>query len=91
MDNCSSGESSVGMYKLKEVMEKFCSDFLVSHLRKCNCALVGMATWRFSSHRKVMKSLLVGTGYKSLQSINDHDNHAHDYERSGVLIGLVGF
>jgi hypothetical protein len=49
MENCSSGESSVGMYKLKEAMKKFGSDLL--------------ATWRFSSHRKVMESLLVGTGY----------------------------
>jgi hypothetical protein len=28
-----------------------------------------MATWRFSSHQKVMKSLYVGTGHKSLQSV----------------------
>jgi hypothetical protein len=28
MKNCSSGETSVGMYKLKEAMEKFCSDLL---------------------------------------------------------------
>jgi hypothetical protein len=47
MDNCSSGETSVGMSKLKEGMEKFCSDLLASHPRKCDCALAGMATWRF--------------------------------------------
>jgi hypothetical protein len=64
MTNFSSGETSVGMYKLKEVMEKFCSDFLASHQRMCECALAGMATWRFSSCRKVMESLLVGKGYK---------------------------
>jgi hypothetical protein len=28
MDNCSSGETSVGMYKVKEAMKKFCSDLL---------------------------------------------------------------
>jgi hypothetical protein len=28
MENCSSGETSVGMYKLKEAMERFCSDLL---------------------------------------------------------------
>jgi hypothetical protein len=28
MENSSSGETSVGMYKLKEAMEKFCSDLL---------------------------------------------------------------
>jgi hypothetical protein len=47
---CSSGETSVGMYKLKEAIEKFCSDLLASHRWKCDCALVGMATWRFFSH-----------------------------------------
>jgi hypothetical protein len=91
MDNCSSGEISVGMYKLKEAMEKFCSDLLTSHQRKCDCALVGMAIWRFSSHRKVMESLLVDTGYKLLQSVNYHDSRARDYKRYGVLAGLVGF
>jgi hypothetical protein len=45
--NCSSDETSVGMYKMKEAIEKFCSDLLASHRRKCDCALVGMATWRF--------------------------------------------
>jgi hypothetical protein len=30
MENCSSGETSVGMYKLKEAMEEFCSDLLAS-------------------------------------------------------------
>jgi hypothetical protein len=53
----------VAMYKLKKVMEKFCSDLLPSHQRKCECALVSMVTWKFSSHRKVMESLLLGTGY----------------------------
>jgi hypothetical protein len=85
MDNCSSGETSVGMYKLKEDMKKFCSNLLATHQRKCVCALAGMATWRFSSHRKVMESLLVDIGYKPLQSVNYHDSHAHGYERSGVL------
>jgi hypothetical protein len=85
MDNYSSGEISVGMYKLKEDMKKFCSNLLATHQRKCVCALAGMATWRFSSHRKVMESLLVDIGYKPLQSVNYHDSHAHGYERSGVL------
>jgi hypothetical protein len=85
MEICSSGETSVDMYKLKESMEEFCSDLLASHQRKCECALAGMATWRFSSRRKVMESLLVGTGYKPLHSVNYHDNRAHGYEQSGVL------
>jgi hypothetical protein len=91
MDNCSSGETSVGMYKLEEAMEEFCSDLLASHQRKCDCALAGMATWMFFSHRNVIKSLLVGTGYKPLQSVNYHDSHGHGYEWSGILARLVGF
>jgi hypothetical protein len=79
------------MYKLKEAIEKFCSDLLASHQRKCDCAIAGMATWKFFSHRKVMESLLVGTGCKPLQSVNYHDSRALDYECSGVRIGLVGF
>jgi hypothetical protein len=79
------------MYKLKEDMEKFSSDLLASHQRKCDCALAGMATCRFSSHRKVMESVLVGTGYKPLQSVNYHDSRAHGYKRSGVIAGLVVF
>jgi hypothetical protein len=85
MENYSSGEISVGMYKLKEVIERFCSDLLASHQKKCECASVGMVTWRFSSHRNVMESLLLGTGYKPLQSVNYHDSRALGYERSGVL------
>jgi hypothetical protein len=91
MENCSSGETSVGMYKLKEAIEKFCSDLLASHRRKCDCALAGMATWRFFSRWEVTESPLVGTGDKPLQSVNYHDSCALGYERSGVLIGLVGF
>jgi hypothetical protein len=49
MANCSSGQTSVGMYKLKEAMKKFYCDLLDSHQRKCECALAGMATWRLSS------------------------------------------
>jgi hypothetical protein len=79
------------MYKLKEAMEKFCSDLLASHQKMCDCDLADMATWRFSSRQMVMKSLLVGIGYKPLQSVNYHDSRAHGYERSVVLIGLVGF
>jgi hypothetical protein len=33
----------------------------------------------------------MGTGYKHLQSVNYHDSRAHGYERSGVVVGLVGF
>jgi hypothetical protein len=44
MENCSSGETLVGMYKLKDAIEKFCSDLLGAHQRKCACALAGMAT-----------------------------------------------
>jgi hypothetical protein len=79
------------MYKLKKAIENFCSDLLASHRRKCDCALAGMATWRLFSRRKVMESLLVGIGYKPLKSVNYHDSRALSYERSGVLIGLVGF
>jgi hypothetical protein len=50
-----------------------------------------MATWRFFSRQKVIESILVGTGYKPLQSVNYHDSRAHGYERSGVLTGLVDF
>jgi hypothetical protein len=85
MENCSSGETSVGMYKLNEAIEKFYSDLLVSHQRKCDYALAGMATWRFFSHQKVMESLLLGARYKPLQSVNYHDSHALGYEWSGVL------
>jgi hypothetical protein len=38
-----------------------------------------------------MESLLMGTGYKPLQSVNYHDTCALVYEWSGVLTGLVGF
>jgi hypothetical protein len=31
------------MYKLKEGVEEFCSDLLVSHQMKCECAL---AAWQ---------------------------------------------
>jgi hypothetical protein len=79
------------MYKLKEAMEKFCSDLLAWHQRKCDWGLAGMATWRFCSHWKVMESLLVGTGSKPLWSVNYHDSHAYGYERSGDLTGLVNF
>jgi hypothetical protein len=81
----------MGMYKLKEAMEKFCSDLLASHQRMFDCALAGMAMWRSSNHRKVMKSLLVGTGYKPLQIVNYHDSHAQDFQLSRVLVVLVGF
>jgi hypothetical protein len=63
MANALASETSVGMYKLKEAMEKFFSDLLASHQRKCEYALASMATWRFSSRRKVMESLLMGTVY----------------------------
>jgi hypothetical protein len=38
-----------------------------------------------------MESLLVGTGWKPLHSVNYHDSRAHGYERSEILTGLVGF
>jgi hypothetical protein len=91
MKNCSSSETSVGMYKPREATKKFYSDLLTSHQRKRGCVLAGMATWRFFSHRKMMESLLMGTWYKPLLGVNYHDNHAHGYERSGVLARLVGF
>jgi hypothetical protein len=70
MDNCSSGEISVGMYKLKDAKEKFCSDHLVSHHRSM---IVPYRAWQhggFFSHQKVIKSLLMDTGHKPLQSVN---------------------
>jgi hypothetical protein len=82
MKNYSTGETSVGMYKLKKAMEKFCIDLLASQQRKCEYTLAGMVTWRFSSRRKVMESLLVGTWCKPLQSVNYHDRRAHGYEQS---------
>jgi hypothetical protein len=30
-ENCSSDETSVGMYKMREAIEKFCSGLLASH------------------------------------------------------------
>jgi hypothetical protein len=39
----------------------------------------------------MMKSLLMGTEYKPLQSVNYHDSRAHGYEWSRVLTGLVEF
>jgi hypothetical protein len=48
MEDCSSGETLVGIYKLKEPMEVFGSDLLASHQRKFDCVFVGMAIWRFS-------------------------------------------
>jgi hypothetical protein len=47
---------------------KACSVLLAAHQMKCACALAGMATWRFSSHQKVMKSLCVGTWHNPLHS-----------------------
>jgi hypothetical protein len=44
----------------------------------------------FSSHRKVMKSLRVGTGHSPLQSVNYHDSRAPDQEGPGILSILVG-
>jgi hypothetical protein len=43
------------------------------------------------SRRKVMESLLMGTGHKPLQSVNYHDSRALGYEQSGVLTRLVRF
>jgi hypothetical protein len=43
------GETSVGMYKLMEAMEEFCSDLLAAQQSKCVPALAGMATWRYST------------------------------------------
>jgi hypothetical protein len=35
------------MYKQKDAMEKFCSDLLASHQRKCDYALAGMCNTHF--------------------------------------------
>jgi hypothetical protein len=45
----------------------------------------------FFSRLKVMKSLLMGIGYKPMQSVNYRDSCAHGYEWSRVLIGLMDF
>jgi hypothetical protein len=38
-----------------------------------------------------MELLLMGTGYKPLQSVNYHDSSVHGCKQSGVITGLVGF
>jgi hypothetical protein len=38
-----------------------------------------------------MESLLMGTGYKPLQSVNYHDSRAHSYELSGSSHMISGF
>jgi hypothetical protein len=48
-------------YKLELTFVNACSDLLVSHQMKCDCAWLAWYSWRFSSRQKVMKSLLVGT------------------------------
>jgi hypothetical protein len=42
--NCSSNETSVGLYKLKKAVENSCSDLLSAHLSKCVCALAVIVT-----------------------------------------------
>jgi hypothetical protein len=37
-----------------------------------------------------MESLLMGKGYKSLQSVNYHNSCAHGYERFEILAWLMG-
>jgi hypothetical protein len=75
----------MSMYELKEAIEKSCSDFRVIHQRKCK-------EWkrRFSSHL-ASDALLMDIGYKHLHSVNYYNSHAHGYEWSGILVGLVGF
>jgi hypothetical protein len=46
-------------YKLDETIEKSCSDLLAIHQRQC----IFGKKWRFSSHRRVTKSLLMGNVY----------------------------
>jgi hypothetical protein len=50
-----------------------------------------MATWRFSIHRKVMKSLLVGIGCYLYNVYNYHDSRACGYKRSWILSILDGY
>jgi hypothetical protein len=53
--------------------------------------LASMAWWRFSTRRKVMKSLLVGTGRYLCKVYNYHDSRACSYKRSGILSRLDGY
>jgi hypothetical protein len=53
--------------------------------------LASMATWRFSSRRKVMKSLLMGTGHYLCKVYNYHDTRACGYKQSGILSRLDGY
>jgi hypothetical protein len=56
------------------------SDLLVTHPRKCSCALADMVTWVFSSRWKVMKSLLMGTWHKNLCRVYSSDSCIFGYE-----------
>jgi hypothetical protein len=53
--------------------------------------LADMATSRFSSHRKVMKSLLVGIGRYLCKVYNYHDSRACGYKRSVILSRLARY
>jgi hypothetical protein len=66
LSNCERGPMGGNLwqsktYKLELTFVNACSDLLVSHQMKCDCAWPAWYSWRFSSRQKVMKSLLVGT------------------------------
>jgi hypothetical protein len=49
-----------------------------------------MVKRRFSSHRRVMKSLLVGIGCYLCKVYNYHDSRACGYKRSEILPRIEG-
>jgi hypothetical protein len=49
-----------------------------------------MVERRFSSHRRVMKSLCVGTGCYLCKVYNYYDSRACGYKRSGILPRIKG-
>jgi hypothetical protein len=61
------------------------------HTTKVSLCLGDMASWRFSSRGKVMKSLLVGTGHYLCKVYNYHDSRACGYKWSGILFRLDGY
>jgi hypothetical protein len=57
-------------YKIVEIIEKSCSDFLASHQRKCECA---WPTWRNGdvSHLEIGDEITIHGEYvQPLQSVN---------------------
>jgi hypothetical protein len=68
MENYSNGEISVGMYKLKEAIEKFYSDLLISHRRKCDYVLAGVTICSCGGARKWLVPVNAATIVMLLES-----------------------